>query len=112
MKVRVLFFAAIRDQTGTASIDLELADSTAVGQLRAILAERFPRSAPMLARCMLAVNEAYVGDDHVLPAGAEVAFIPPVSGGCAGQRQPEPSNGSPELAARRRRRIGRSFRQI
>jgi molybdopterin converting factor small subunit len=30
---------------------------------------------------LVAVNREYAGDDQIIPAGAEVALFPPVSGG-------------------------------
>jgi molybdopterin converting factor small subunit len=41
----------------------------------------YPELAPILRRAMIAVNTDYAGDDTVIPASAEVACIPPVSGG-------------------------------
>jgi molybdopterin converting factor small subunit len=51
-----------------------------VADLVGIVAERVAgvRSAPGL----IAVNHTYVQADHELHDGDEVAFIPPVSGGC------------------------------
>jgi molybdopterin converting factor subunit 1 len=76
----LLYFAGARDAAGT---DREtLADPPAtVGALRALLLARHPGLARVLPRCRIAVDEAFVGDDAPLPAGAEVALIPPVSGG-------------------------------
>ena len=42
---------------------------------------RVPALAGLLARCAVAVSGEFAGDEVVLPAGAEVALLPPVSGG-------------------------------
>src|SRR5262249_45756144 len=49
--------------------------------LRARLGEAWPRLAAFLSRCAVAVAGELARDNEVLPAGAEVALLPPVSGG-------------------------------
>jgi len=52
-----------------------------VAALRSRLVAEFPSIAPLLARSTVAIGDAYVTDDAVVPRGALVAIIPPVSGG-------------------------------
>ncbi len=76
----VRFFARARDLAGVES--LTLADPPAtVGSLRRLLAEKLPALAPLLAKSALAVNSEFADEDTPLPADAEVAVLPPVSGG-------------------------------
>jgi molybdopterin converting factor small subunit len=35
----------------------------------------------LVPNVLIAVNEEYAGDDELIPAGAQIAVIPPVSGG-------------------------------
>jgi len=78
MRVRLRFFAALREQMG-ASAERRVRAGTTVGELwRALVAER-PELAALPVR--VAVNEAYVDPSHPLADGDEVAFLPPVSGG-------------------------------
>jgi molybdopterin converting factor small subunit len=49
--------------------------------LRSRLAAEFPPIAPLLARSAVAIGAGYVTDDSQVPCGADVAIIPPVSGG-------------------------------
>ena len=49
--------------------------------LRAAVERAHPELASVLRRAMIAVNTDYAGDDVVIPESAEVACIPPVSGG-------------------------------
>jgi molybdopterin converting factor subunit 1 len=81
MAVTVLFFAAARELTGVGRAVLDLAPTATVGAVRNELASRWPRLAPLLGRCALAVNERFAEDEEQLPAGAVVAVVPPVSGG-------------------------------
>ena len=76
----VRFFARARDLAGVES--LTLADPPAtVGSLRRLLAEKLPALAPLLTKSALAVNSEFADDETPLPADAEVAVLPPVSGG-------------------------------
>jgi molybdopterin synthase catalytic subunit len=52
-----------------------------VGELRTLLASRHPRLARLLPRCRIAVDEEFAADEDAIPDGAELAVIPPVSGG-------------------------------
>ena len=52
-----------------------------MGELRGALAARHPALARVLPRCRLAVNQEFAEDGDPVPDGAEVAVIPPVSGG-------------------------------
>jgi MoaE-MoaD fusion protein len=78
--VTVLFFAVAREAAGLESESLPDAPAT-VGALRAALLARHPRLGRVLPRCRLAVNQEFAGDGDPVPDGAEVAVIPPVSGG-------------------------------
>ena len=81
MTIQVLLFAGIRQAVGHDAVDVELADTATVADLRAALMQRFPKLASLLDRSAFAVNEAYADDATALMADATVACIPPVSGG-------------------------------
>ena len=80
MPVTVLYFAVAREASGMESESLAAWPAT-VGELRAALAARHPALARVLHRCRLAVNQEFAQDGDPVPDGAEVAVIPPVSGG-------------------------------
>ena len=77
----VLLFAAARDLAGAHAVEVPVETGATVGEVRAALAEAYPTLAALLPRCRVAVGRAFAGDEDVVPAGAEVALIPPVSGG-------------------------------
>jgi molybdopterin synthase sulfur carrier subunit len=84
MNVTVKYFASLRERVGKAQESLELPVDTAVAELWArvipIAANGMHANAeddPILA----AVNHDYVGREHILKDGDEVAFFPPVTGG-------------------------------
>jgi molybdopterin synthase sulfur carrier subunit len=85
MKVKVLYFAALREQLGTASEEIELPAGVAtVAALRSHLRGRRGAWELALADGKLvrtAVNQDMAPPTAALKAGDEVAFFPPVTGG-------------------------------
>lgn len=81
MRVTVRLFALARQRAGRPDLTLDLAEPATVGGLKRALAERFPELAPLMDKLMIAVATEYADDDSLIPPGAEVAAIPPVSGG-------------------------------
>lgn len=83
MKLRVRYFASLREALG-AQEDVEVAAGSTVGGLRDALIARGGRYAEVLARgraVRCALGQAMCGDEAPLAEGAEVAFFPPVTGG-------------------------------
>lgn len=81
MLVTVRLFAMARQRAGRAEISVEVAEPATVASLKQALAAQYPDLAPLLPNVMIAVSAEYAGDDHSIAPGAEVAIIPPVSGG-------------------------------
>jgi molybdopterin converting factor subunit 1 len=81
MRVRVLLFARAKDLAGTGSLTLELPEGATVAGLRHLLAATYPRLAQFLPRCAVAVGSEIASDEVTLAEDAEVALLPPVSGG-------------------------------
>lgn len=81
MKITVRLFAVARQLAGRETIELELSPGTTIGQLRALVAAEIPDLAPVLPHVQFAVGSAYARDDEPIPPGAQIACIPPVSGG-------------------------------
>jgi molybdopterin converting factor small subunit len=78
VEVRVRHFSVLREQRGTAEETVNVEPGTTV---RALYAELFPPGRDGALPVLFAVNRAYVGPQHVLVAGDELAFIPPLGGG-------------------------------
>ena len=81
MKLRVQLFARARDLVGSGSVTLDVPEGATVAQLRWRLAEDQPILAALLERSVLAVDNEFAEENSILPAGAEIALLPPVSGG-------------------------------
>jgi sulfur-carrier protein len=83
--VRVLYFAWLRARIGCAEEELPLPDGVRdVAGLLEWLRARGPRYAEALCDLSVvrvAVNHDYVGPEHPLREGDEVAIFPPVTGG-------------------------------
>jgi molybdopterin converting factor subunit 1 len=81
VRIEVRLFAVARQRSGRAATSLELPDGATVGDLRQALAAAHPELAPLVPGLMFAIDTEYATDDRPVPPGAEVAAIPPVSGG-------------------------------
>ena len=81
MKVRVKFFAILRERAGTSEVAKEIAEGSTVAELWRQLQKDYPKLDVPGIRLLYAVNQDYVGVDHQLKDQDEVVFVPPVSGG-------------------------------
>lgn len=82
MRVKVLYFAAMRDLAGQSEDEITLpADVATVGDFGAHLARVLPGFAERRAHVRIARNEAFAGDDERIGEGDVLALIPPVAGG-------------------------------
>lgn len=85
MKLRILYFASLRESLGVDREEVEVPAGVAdAGSLRAWLRERGGRWAEQLAEqraVRVAVDRSVARADTPISDGAEVAFFPPVTGG-------------------------------
>ncbi|MBY0522138.1 MAG: molybdopterin converting factor subunit 1 [Gemmataceae bacterium] len=79
--MNVRLFARARELAGADTIEVNLPAGATVHDLRRRIGEEYPRLAALLERSALAVNDQFAEDAQMLPPGAEVALLPPVSGG-------------------------------
>jgi molybdopterin synthase sulfur carrier subunit len=83
MKVRVRYFASLREALGGGE-EVDVPAGASVAALRDTLLQRSHRHAELLDRqraVRCAVDQSMADEDTVLHDGAEVAFFPPVTGG-------------------------------
>ena len=84
MKVKILYFAVLRERRGVSHETLDLPDGGDVAMALATIAKQHPHIAPLLPRAQVAVNQTIVvalAGPTALADGDELALIPPVSGG-------------------------------
>ena len=83
MRVTVLYFAAARERAGLSRETLELPEGATAAQAKAKALEAHPLLLPLGPQLRVAVDRAFAEGPELLREGAEVALIPPVSGGRA-----------------------------
>ncbi len=81
MRIRVLAFASASDALGAAELVVELPAGSRVADLRSLLEARHPGLAVLWPRLAVAVDGEVVSGETTLAEDAEVALLPPVSGG-------------------------------
>ncbi len=74
--IQVKFFASLRERIGTAERTIPAGNTLTVGDVWSAVADF-----PMPSNLLVAINHDYVGRDHAVNDGDEVAFFPPVTGG-------------------------------
>ncbi|MFM7140499.1 MAG: molybdopterin converting factor subunit 1 [Alphaproteobacteria bacterium] len=95
MRVRVLFFASLRERLGCPEVVRTLDPGATAGDLVDRLREEFPDLSGA-GRFAIAVNSDYSDAGTLLADGDEVALIPPVSGGRGRHRAGERRGERPE----------------
>jgi molybdopterin synthase sulfur carrier subunit len=85
MKIRVLYFASLRDRLGRAADELDLPKEIAtIDQVRAHLIGRgdpWRTAFSETQRVRAALNQSMADGSTRISEGAEIAFFPPVTGG-------------------------------
>ena len=85
MKVKVLFFASLREQLGTGAVELEIPPAVAtVAALREHLRGLGASYEVVLAEkkaLRVALNQEMAQASAPIRSGDEIAFFPPVTGG-------------------------------
>jgi molybdopterin converting factor small subunit len=81
MKITVQLFARARDLAGTGRVELDVPAAASVGDLKQLLAQRFPEMSPLVPKLLVAVGTEYADDGTHLGSDAQVSCFPPVSGG-------------------------------
>lgn len=76
----IILFAGMAEIVGARRLEM-LWDGGTVADLRRELAAARPALGPLLARSAVCVAGRYAADNVIIAVGAEVALIPPVSGG-------------------------------
>jgi molybdopterin converting factor subunit 1 len=80
-RIKLLFFATLRDRAGTKSMELDIPEDMTVQRLKQKLAEEYPNLRDSMKSVLITIDREYAFDEAVIPPGAEMAMFPPVSGG-------------------------------
>jgi molybdopterin synthase catalytic subunit len=82
MHAHVLFFGMLRDIVGMSREEAEFPEGADLRLVFDSYAARFPRLVDLSRSIVVARNQEFVDPATKLAEGDEVAFLPPVSGGC------------------------------
>ena len=80
-QIQIKLFARARELAESELISVSVKQGATVAELRLAMAEQFPQLQPLSSQLLIAVDNAYAGEDQSLNAQQEVACFPPVSGG-------------------------------
>ena len=80
-RVKLLFFATLRDRAGTKSLELDIPGGLTVQGLKDKISVEYPNLRESMSSVLITINREYAFDDAVIPPDAELAMFPPVSGG-------------------------------
>jgi molybdopterin converting factor subunit 1 len=80
-RVKLLFFATIRDRAGTRSLEIDIPDEMTVQGLKDRLASDMPKLKESMSSVLITINREYAFDEAIVPPNAEIGMFPPVSGG-------------------------------
>jgi len=81
MRVRVVYLGILKDLAGKGTESVEVADGARVSDLWLQLVTMYPKFKGFSNSAAVAVNQEYAPPATKLVEGAEVALLPPVSGG-------------------------------
>ena len=82
MHVTIRLFARLREVAGASDLTRSIPDGSTAGDAWQALVAEFPPLADHTRSISVAVNEEYAKPTTALRDGDEIAFLPPVSGGC------------------------------
>jgi len=82
-RVKLLFFATLRDRAGTRSMELDIPMDLTVLGLKEKISNEYPNLKDSMSSVLITINREYAFDEAVIPPNAELAMFPPVSGGSA-----------------------------
>jgi molybdopterin synthase sulfur carrier subunit len=77
MKIKIKFFASLREKIGQSEIEMQLDNSLTAAEIWA----QASNNSPLPANLLIAINQEYADKNAMVKAGDEVAFFPPVTGG-------------------------------
>lgn len=81
MKIKVLYFATLRDRAGTTGEQVELPDGATIADLKQHVIGLHPELEPGMDTVLASIDKEFAFPEEVIPDGSEVALFPPVSGG-------------------------------
>lgn len=99
MTIHLLFFAQARERAGSARATIDLPEGSRVADALAEIARRYPGLVELMPHLAVAVDRKLGSPQTALVAGAELALLPPVSGGAPRAARPSVPDRSGDAGA-------------
>jgi molybdopterin converting factor subunit 1 len=80
-RIKILFFATLRERAGVKSLELDIPSDMTVEGLKEKLSTDYPNLKASMHAVILTVNREYAFEETTIPQNAEIGLFPPVSGG-------------------------------
>ena len=81
MKIKVTLYYHLREKAGSGSLEIDMPESTTIGDLKATLENSYPALRTHLDNIMILMDKKIVLDEDKLKDRTEVSFLTPVGGG-------------------------------
>jgi molybdopterin converting factor small subunit len=81
MRIHVQFYAQLRDLSGVAELDVDLAGRSTVRELLENIYEQKPALRAYDKSILVGAGVEFVDRDYVIQPGDEISIMPPVQGG-------------------------------
>jgi molybdopterin converting factor small subunit len=81
MNVRVQFYSQLRDLSGVAELDVDLAGRSTVRELLENIYEQKPALRAYDKSILVGAGVEFVDRDYVIQPGDEISIMPPMQGG-------------------------------
>ena len=81
MKIRVQFYAQLRDLIGIRELEVDLSEGATVSELLEVIYAKQPALRSHDKSLLIGAGVEFVDRNHKLKPGEEIAIMPPVQGG-------------------------------
>lgn len=81
MKVKISLYSMLRVIAGVNQVEVELPDDCPVGELKAILLDKYPQLKMGMESAIVAIDYSQSDDGTVIKPGMDISIFPPVAGG-------------------------------
>lgn len=81
MRIRVIFFALLREELRRSEMALDVSEGSSCGEVVSYFEKEFPHLLSAFQSSLVAVNGDYASRNTPLSTDDELAILPPVSGG-------------------------------
>jgi MoaD family protein len=81
VKVRVQFYAQLRDLAGLSTTDVDLAEGATISDLLQSVYDKFPALRSHDKNILVGAGVEFVDRNYELKPGDEISIMPPVQGG-------------------------------